>query len=197
MCTGTDGTGFGSSGTSGSFSDKIIAASSVLSAVGNLREGKQGAAMYGFRANQAEADAAAERGAAAVRATKIRKAGVVAQAEVRGGYAGSGIDVNTGTPLVVAEKLERNIGEDAIAQLLTGERKAAQLTQAATLDRMSASNTITSSRFAAAKSLLSGVAASMDSGTKRDKWIRAQQLDFQRTKKAEFASGGGFADGEF
>lgn len=194
MCTGTDGTGFGSSGISGTWSDKIIAASSVLGAVGNLREGKQGANLLGYRANQAEADAAAERGAAAVRATKIRKAGVQAQAEVRAGYGGSGIDVNSGTPLAVGEKLERNIGEDAIAQLLTGERKAAQLQQQAGLDRVSATNTIASSRFAAAKSLLGGVAASMDSTTKRDKWIRAQQIDFQRTKKAEFAAGGGFED---
>lgn len=194
MCTGTDGTGFGSSGTSGTWSDKIIAASSVLSTVANLREGKQAADLYGFRANQAEADAAAERGAAAVRASKIRKAGVQAQSEVKAGYGGSGIDVNSGTPLAVGEKLERNIGEDAIAQLLTGERKAAQLKQQAVLDRSSAAGAITSSRLAATRSLLGGVAASMDSSTKRDKWIRAQQVDFQRTKKAEFVSGGGFDD---
>lgn len=191
MCTGTSGTGIGSSGTSGSWADLIIAGSSLLSAHGNLSEGKSGAQMYGYRANQAEADAVFERGMGEVRANKIRKAGVLAQAEVRAGYGGSGIDVNSGTPLAVAEKLERNIGEDAIAQLLTGEYRARKDEQEAGFDRASASRTISGSRYAAARSLLAGTAALMDSDTKRDKWVRMQQQDFARTKRAEFT---GFDD---
>lgn len=194
MC---DGTGTFGSSTSGTTSEKIITASSLLSAFGSVQQGNQGKAFYDYRANQAVADAAAERGAGEVRAGKIRKAGAIVQGQVRAGYAGSGIDVNSGTALVTSEVLARNISEDATAELLTGERRGRALEAQAAGDRAAGANAKFSGYLGATRSLLSGTAAVMDARTNRDKWLRRGQLDAQATKRAEFKSGGGFEDGEF
>ena len=195
MCnlSGFDSTGFGL-GTMGA---KLSLASGLLSAIGNIAEGKQGKKFYNYRADQAIADAAYERGAAQVRAGKLRKAGARQQSEVRAGYAGSGIDVNTGTPLVTAERLQRDISEDAMAELYTGERRARVLEAEAQGYRAAGANAQSAGIMGAGRSILSGAAAAMDAQAKQDKWIRKQQLDFQARKRAEFALGGGYEDGEF
>lgn len=187
MCTGAEG-------MVAANADKIILASTAISALGNLQEGKQAQRFYNYKADQASADAEYERQMGEVRAGKVRKAGAVVQSEVRAGYAGSGVDVNTGTPVAVAQKLERNIGEDAIAQLLTGQRRGQVLEQQASLDRMAGANAKTGGVLAASRSLLGGAAVSMNASTARDKWIRMAQQDFARTKRAEFT---GFEDAGF
>lgn len=195
MC---DSSGFvAESGGFGGLGGKIAMASSLVSAIGNIAEGRQAKSFYNYRADQAIADAAYERGMAAVRAGKIRKAGALKQAEVRAGYAGSGIDVNTGTPLVTAERLQRDISEDALAELYTGERRGRVLEAEAQGYRAAGSRAVSGSYLSAGRSMLTGAAAAMDSQTKADKWIRKQALDFQARKRAEFALGGGFEDGEF
>lgn len=176
------------------FTDKLIMASSAVSSIGNLIEGRQAKSYYNYKADQAEADAAYERGAAEVRASKIRKAGVLQQAEVKAGYAGAGIDVGSGTPLTTAEAVQRNISEDATNTLYTGQRRANVLEAEAGGYRAAGTRAQTSSYLAAGRSLLTGTAASMDAATKRDKWIRKTNQEFAATKRAEFALGGGFED---
>lgn len=189
MCTGTE---FG-----GAASDKMIMASSLLSAFGNVQEGRQTQQYDDYRARQAEADAAAERGAAVVRARKVRKAGVLAQGETTAAYGGSGIDVNSGSALAVKEQLSRNISEDATAELLTGERRALSLEAQAEADRAAGRNARASGNLGAARSLLTGTAVAMDASSSRDKWQRKAQLDFQSQKRSQFAIGGGFGEQEF
>ncbi len=192
MCTGTDSFGGGTSGTS---SEKIIAASSLLPVFGNLQQGKQGKAFYDYRSDQALADAAAERGAGIVRAGKIRKAGNLAQGEVRAAYGGSGIDVNSGTALVTAEQLQRNISEDATAQLLTGERRARALNAQAAGDRMAGENARSAGYLGATRSLLTGAAAALNARQETDKWQRMRTAEFKRTRTADYvAAGGGISD---
>lgn len=190
MC---DASSFGSAG-GGGMSSWFGMASSLVSAFGNLSEGAQGQKFYNYKADQAIADAAYERGAATVRAGKIRKAGMIQQSQVKAAYAGSGIDVTQGTPLVSAETLQRNISEDATAQLLTGERKAKVLESEAAGYRAAGENAKSGGIISAGRSILSGAAAGMDAETKKDKWIRKSASEFQARKRAEFALGGGFED---
>lgn len=187
MCTGTGG--FGEGGMSGTWSDKIIMASSMLSAFGNLQQGKQGANLYGYRADQAIADAAAERGAGAVRAGKVMKAGRFQQGEVTAAYGASGIDVGSGSAIAVKEQLQRNIGEDATAQLLTGERRARSLEAQAAMDRVAGTNSITSGRLAATRSLLTGAGVALDAQNTRNKWIKKTQAEQARTPSVGGGSG--------
>lgn len=166
--------------------NKMIMASAAVSAIGNLMEGRQAKTYYNYKGDQAVADAAYERGAAEVRASKIRKAGVLQQAEVKAGYAGAGIDVGMGTPLTTAETLQRNISEDATSQLLTGQRRARVLEADAQGYRAAGARAQTSGYLAAGRSLLSGVTASMDAQTKRDKWIRrnaTEQTTYERVTR--------------
>lgn len=190
MCTGTESFG-------GSASDKMIMASSLLSAFGNAQQGKQTQGFDNFKAAQAEADAAAERGAGVVRARKIRKAGEFAQGETTAAYGASNIDISSGSALAVHEQLARNISEDATAELLTGERRARSLEAGAVADRAAGQIARASGQLGAARSLLTGAAVAMDASTSRDKWVRKSQLDYQAQKRAEFSIGGGFGDGEF
>lgn len=192
MC---DGTGTFGSSTSGTTSEKIITASSLLSAFGSVQQGKQGKAFYDYRANQAVADAAAERGAGEVRAGKVRKAGAIVQGQVRAGYAGSGIDVNSGTALVTSEVVARNVSEDATAELLTGERRARSLEAQAVGDRAAGANAASAGYLGATRSLLAGTAAVMDSRTNSDRWLRLRTAELKRTKTADYnAAGGGISD---
>lgn len=175
MCDGT-------AAMSGQWSDKMIVASSLLGAYGSVQQGSQASAFYNYKANQAIADAAAERGAGAVRAGKVMKAGRFAQGEVTAAYAGSGIDVGSGSSLAVKEQLQRNISEDATAQLLTGERRARSLEVQAAGDRIAAVNARTSGTLGAARSLLTGAATAMDAENSRSKWIKRSQAEAARSR---------------
>lgn len=174
-----------------------MALSTALSSAGGVYNGVQGKRSYNFKADQASLDANAERGAGRVRAARTRRAGAIAEGEMRAGYGASGIDVNTGAPMVAGEVLHRQVEEDALNQLLTGERKARALEQQAELDKYAGKNALIGGFLGAGGSALSGTANYLDYQTGRDKWIRRGQMDFQRQRQAEFSAGGGFGDGEF
>lgn len=152
--------------------EMLIAGSTAVSALGNLQQGSQANKFYGYKANQAEADAEAERQMGEVRAGKVRKAGALVQSEVRAGYAGSGIDVSSGTPTAVGEKVGRNIEEDALTELLTGQRRGRVLQAEAQGYRASGANAMNSARIGAVTSILGGTASYMNSQQQRDRWIR-------------------------
>lgn len=162
----------------------IMIGSTAISTVGAIQQGQQQKAYNNFQADQANADAAAERGMGEVRAGKIRKAGIVAQGEATAGYAGAGIDTTVGSPLAVKEKLGRNVEEDALTELLTGQRRGRALDVNAQGYRAAGRNAETSSMFSAGASLLGGAAAYMNAGTARDRWIRYTNAENQRALRA-------------
>lgn len=176
---------------------KVITVSTAVSAVGNLVEGKQAKAYYNYKGDQAEADANYEIGAAAVRASRVRKAGTYQQGEVAAGYAASGIDVTQGTPMTTREALDRNISLDATMQLLTGQRRAAILRAEAQGDRIAGDRALAGGMLSASRSILSGVSTYMNAQNARDKWIRRTQIDSDAEAAArfkEFGSAGDFYD---
>ena len=96
-----------------------------------------------FQADQAQADAAAERGAATVKADKVRKQGRQQQSEARAALAAAGVEVGAGTPVKIGATIGRNAEEDALNEILYGDRTAAKLEQQAAMDRQYAQDTLT------------------------------------------------------
>lgn len=152
----------------------MIVGSTALQATGALAQGQQMKSYNNYRADQANADADYERGMGVVRAGKVRKAGRYQQGAVTAGYAGAGVDVNSGTPAAVGERLQRDISEDAVTQLLTGQRRGAQLDAQAAGDRAAGKNAVTNSLLSATSSVFSG----------GERWITSQ-----RAKRRAQASG--------
>lgn len=108
-------------------------------------------------------DALAAADVAFVSAGKTRRAGTEVRSAARAAYSAAGVDVNTGTPLDVQADITRRAEEDALNQILLGERQRTRLeADAAALSAESASlreagdNARTSGYLGAAGSLLRG-----------------------------------------
>lgn len=101
-----------------------LQAGQIFNAAVSIQEGREGKAYHDWMGEQAAADAYAEREAGKVRAGKVRKAGKAAGSEARAGYAASGVDVNSGTAERVQDEITRLSEEEALQQILYGERKA-------------------------------------------------------------------------
>lgn len=162
----------------------MMIGSTALSVTGAITQGDQQKKFYNHQADQATADAEAERQMGEVRAGKIRKAGALVQSEVTAGYAGSGIDINSGTPVAVGQKVERNIEEDARTELLTGQKRGRALEATAAGHRAAGKNAQTNAMFAAGSSILGGTANYMDYSNNRDRWIRRQNTEDRRSLAA-------------
>jgi hypothetical protein len=155
--------------------EMLIGSSAALGAYGNVQQGKQAKKYYNYQADQAMADAEAERQMGEARAGRVRKAGVLAQSQVRAGYGASGVDVNTGTPVAVATQLQRDISSDALTELLTGQRRAASLQATAAGQRQAGANAQQAGYNRAAGSLLSGAAGIAQAREAKDRWNRRSE----------------------
>lgn len=173
----------------------MIIGSTAVSTVGAIQQGGQQKRFANYQADQADADAAAEIGMGEVRAGKIRKAGAVAQGEATAALAGAGIDTGAGSGLAVKEKLERNIGEDALSELLTGQRRARALQATAQGYRAAGQNAQTSAMFSAGSSILGGTANYMNSSQARGKWIEMKGSENRRAARAGGGSSGYVEEG--
>jgi hypothetical protein len=124
---------------------------SVFSAISG---GMQQSAYAKYQSKQAVEDAKYARGAAMVRAEKIRKAGEIKQSEARLSLAGSGVDVNAGTSVEINKKIGANAEEDALTEILDGNNQAARLNQQAEAYKISGSNAKTAGYLNAGASAL-------------------------------------------
>jgi hypothetical protein len=148
----------GSSEVLKSNSGNLSVAGGALNALGSIMGGNQQKKYADYKAAQSEADANAEAGMGQVRAGKVRKAGALTLADARAAGGGSGVDVNSGSMLSAGETITRNVGSDALTELLTGNRRAASLR--ATGQGYTAAGTIAQNAgyMGAGRSLLSGSA---------------------------------------
>lgn len=135
--------------------EMFVIGTSAFKAAGDLKRGKQEEQFANFQANQANADAIAEREAAGVKADKIRKAGKSQQSEARAALAASGVEVGAGTPEKIETEIETSAEEDALNEILYGKRKGDRLDQDAELLRRSGRLARQSSKASAFGSLLS------------------------------------------
>lgn len=133
----------------------FLAGATAYNALGTLQAGADEQTMYNLRAGQSEADAKAEREAAALRAYKVRRAGKVQQSEARAGFSASGVVADAGSAEVVHTAIARLSEEDALNEILYGERRAAADQQQAEFERMSGRNAKKASQRKAIGSILS------------------------------------------
>jgi hypothetical protein len=130
----------------------LTAFSTGVSILGKQHAANGESSALKYQADQATADADAERGAAQVQAIKIRKAGRAQQSQARAALAASGVDVGVGTANTINEQIMKNTEEDALTAILNGnygaQRKLAQAqgyrTEAENVKNTSKINTLTS-----------------------------------------------------
>lgn len=128
----------------------------VAGAMNQAQQGAEAQRAYSGQAAQGDRDAELEIEGSKVRATKIRKAGKRARSEATATYAAAGVDVSRGTPLEVDEEIMRASEDDAMQELLFGERKAERLREEADALRRAGKNAKRSAQFGAMTSILAG-----------------------------------------
>ena len=134
----------------------LMIASMAVSAMQSIQKGEQEQDYRNFQADQAEADAQAEREAGEVRASKVRKLGKSTQSEAVASLAASGVEVTAGTPVKIQQQITRNAEEDALNEILYGERKGRRLEQTAASERAAGSRASSAGYMGAFGSVLSG-----------------------------------------
>lgn len=161
MCTGFEIAALG-----------LMAAGTTATLYAQDTAAKQEEANQKFAADQAEADARAEAGAALVEAERIRKASKAQRAKAVAAAAASGIDVSSPTALKIDHEIVANAEEDAQLTILQGTDRAARLNQQATADRTAASVTRSANRINQAATLIGGASQAAQYGNSA--WKRAR-----------------------
>lgn len=138
----------------------------ALSAAQQMKQGRQEEKFNNFQAAQATADANAEREQGQVEANKIRKAGKYTRAEATSALAAGGVEVGAGTALKIDQQIVRNVEEDALQQILFGDRKGERLDQEAAGLRAAGKNAKQRANVGAVTSLLSSGSKLSGSGWK-------------------------------
>lgn len=133
----------------------FLIGSTAFNAISSIQQGRQEKKFANFQAEQANADAQAEREAGQVRADKIRKAGRYQQAEATAALAASGVEVKAGTPLKIAQEIDKNVESDALNEILFGSRTGSRLDQEAQGLRAAGKNAATRGVQRAVGSVLS------------------------------------------
>lgn len=134
----------------------MMAISTGVSIVGQLQQGQAARRAADAEARQQELAAAQERDAAMVEAARIRKAGDRASGAARAQLAASGIDVGSGTAVVIDEEITRESRTDAEYTLLTGSRRAGALNYSAAQSRARGKNAVSSSVLGSVSTGLQG-----------------------------------------
>ena len=130
--------------------------STAFSVIGSLSQASQKQDYYDYQAEQARADAQAEREAADVRAEKIRKLGSKQQSEAKAALAGAGVEVGAGTPVRIAQEIQKNAEEDAQNESLYGKRKGQIKESEAQGYKIAGDNAMDAGMLRAGGSLLTG-----------------------------------------
>lgn len=134
----------------------MMAISTGVSVVGKLQQGQAQRQAADADARQAQLQAAQERDAAMVEAKRIRNAGAKASGAARAQLAASGIDVGSGTAVVIDEEITRESETDAEYTLLTGQRRSGALEYSAAQSRSRGRNAVTASVLGSVSTGLQG-----------------------------------------
>lgn len=148
----------------------LTVGTTLLGAYSQVQQGKQDQAWSNYQAAQTDADARTERSAAQVEAERIRKLGKRQAAEAEATFAGSGVDINSGSALDINRDITAGAEEDASLAILGGNDRAARLNQQATADRLGGASARRAGNINATTTLLQG-AASVSKGWKPSKSV--------------------------
>lgn len=147
--------------------EMFMIGSTVFSAVQSLDKGEQEEDFHNFQAEQATADAGAEREAGEVRASRVRRAGKGTKSEAVSALAASGVEVSAGTPIKIQTQITRNAEEDALNEILFGDRKGRRLDQQSDVERAAGERSSNAGYMGAFGSVLSGGAKLVGPGWKK------------------------------
>ena len=139
--------------------ETLLIVSALASAGGAIMSGQQQKKTLNAQADQADADADAETGAARVRAEKIRKAGKRQAAASRASLAASGVNVDLGTSVLINDNINEGAEKDALTGIDNSKDAASRLRNQAALLNISGSNAQTAGVINAASTLASAGAA--------------------------------------
>jgi hypothetical protein len=128
---GLDVSGMGAAFSNMSAGDALTVASTAFSAMNQISQGNQQKKYADFQANQAMADAQAEREMGQVRADQVRKAGKTQQSEAKASLAAGGVEVGAGTALTIDQEIYQSSEERAMQEILYGKRSGERLEQEA------------------------------------------------------------------
>lgn len=131
-------------------------AGTAMSAVGQMNAGKAEAQAARYNAQVNEMNAAAERDKSAVEAEDFRRQNARKLASSIAARGASGVDIGSGTPLMVSEDVVREIELGASRIGHEGAAKSTAYKNQATLDRARAKNASSAGRIMAGATLLSG-----------------------------------------
>lgn len=134
----------------------LSVASTAMSVLGSVQQGRQQNDYAQYQADQTRADAVAAQGAAEVQADKVRKAMRMQQSQARASLAASGVDVNSGTSNTINEDIANRGEQDALTALLDGTNQGKRLNSQATGYEISGKNAESAGYSKATGSLLSG-----------------------------------------
>ena len=134
----------------------LAAAAVAVSAYAAYDSGQQSKAMGEYQADQAAADAAAERSAAQVQAEKIRKMARIQAGEANASLAASGVEVGEGTALRINQEIYRDAEEDASMTILNARNSAAKTDQQGVAARLQGNADARAGTLNATSSLMSG-----------------------------------------
>jgi hypothetical protein len=135
--------------------EMFLIAAATTSAVGSYQQGREQKAGYEFGAQQDEADAIAAREQGEVRADAIRADAVRVKSSATAQYAASGVQLDSGSPMVVMKDIAFRAESDALQEILLGSRQGARLEQDASLKRQAGMRAEMAGKRAALGSLLS------------------------------------------
>jgi len=133
-----------------------MAISSGVNIAGQLAKGMAESSASSADARAQEVAAAQERDSAMVEAARIRKAGARASGAARAQLAASGVDVGSGTALLIDGDITTSAATDAEYTLLTGERRARAYQDGASQSRARGRNAMASSVLGATSAGLQG-----------------------------------------
>lgn len=112
----------------------VMMAATAVSAYSSIQQGNQQKEWADYQADQANADAKADRGASEVHAEKIRKMARMQAGEATAGLAAAGVDTGAGTAININKDITARGEEDALTTILNGVDKSRRMnTEAAAL----------------------------------------------------------------
>jgi hypothetical protein len=170
---GLDVSGMGAAFSNMNAVETLTVASTAFSAMNQISQGNQQKKYADFQANQAMADAQAEREAGMVRADQVRKAGKSQQSEAKASLAAGGVEVGAGTALTIDQDIYQSSEERAMQEILYGRRSGERLEQEAAGFRAAGRNARTAGYGRAGASILSSGAAYYN--TKKAREVKPEQ----------------------
>lgn len=135
--------------------------------------------MLDAQAAQQRADAQAAKEQAEVNADKIRKAADKQRSKVRAQMAASGVNVGAGSAVTIADQVRREGEEDALTEILSGQRTGRRLEQGAINSTTQGSLVAAEGRAARTAGFISAGGTLLSAGAKGyDGWKRAADAPY-------------------